>query len=356
MIINIIIGIVIISFIAIAHELGHYLTAKASKVGVEEFGLGLPPRIIGKKWGDTLYSINWIPFGAFVKMSGEIDPDVPNSLASKKPGVRVLVLAAGSIMTILLAFLVLSVAYMVPHRVVTEPVVVKDIAPGSPAAIAGIEAEDVLLSINGDSLENVSDLVRTIQLNLGEEITILTRHSDASEEMVSVVPRWKPPEGEGAIGIELDLKASALARTVSSRSYPFWEAIPKGATELFEIFVLYKDGIISMITGTTPVALVGPVGIVQLAGEVAEAGLSPLLEFAAIISLILGIINLFPLPALDGGRIIFVILEWLRRGKRVSPRIEGVVHMVGFFALIATAVAITYQDIIRIITGESLIP
>ncbi|OGO18644.1 MAG: hypothetical protein A2Z15_05545 [Chloroflexi bacterium RBG_16_50_11] len=356
MILNIIIGIIIISIIAIVHELGHFFTARAFKVRVEEFGLGLPPRLIGKKWGQTIYSINAIPFGAFVKMAGEVDPDVPDSLASKKPYQRLIVLAAGSVMTIILAFLVLSVAFMVPHTAVTEPVIVKDIAPGSPAAMAGIAAGDRIISINGDALENVAYLIRKTQLNLGEETQLLIKHRDGLEELVIVVPRWKPPEGQGAIGIVLDLEASARDRTVTRRGLPFWEAIPKGAAQLIEISVLYKEGLIAMIAGTAPAVLVGPVGIVQMAGEVAEAGLSPLLEFAAIISFILGIINFFPIPAVDGGRIVFVVLEWLRGGKRVSPRIEGLVHTIGFLLIIAVAIIITYQDILRIITGESPVP
>jgi len=356
MIVNIIIGIVIISVIAAVHEFGHYIAARAFKVRIEEAGLGLPPRIIGKKIKGILYSINWIPFGAFVKMVGEVESDDPSSLAQKKPYVKIIVLAAGSIMTILLALLALPIAYMVPHDIVTQPVIIKDIAADSPAERAGIEAGDTFLSVNGKQLENVYDLVRTIQMNMGEEMTVLTRHLDGTEESVTVVPRWNPPEGEGAIGVELDLEASELATTVDRRGEPFWVAIPKGGSELFQITVLYKDGIFAMIAGTAPVELVGPVGIVQMAGETARYGLSPLLEFTAIIGLILGIVNFFPLPALDGGRIIFALLEWIRKGKRVSPRVEGIIHTIGFFALLITLFAITYNDILRIIRGENLLP
>lgn len=354
MIWNIIIGIVIISVIAIIHELGHYITAKLSGVTIEEAGLGLPPRIIGKKWRGTIYSLNWIPFGAFVRMAGEVDPEVPGSLASKKPPTKLMVLAAGSVMMFILAFLILPVAYMVPHDVVQEPVLVKEVAAGSPAEIAGLRTGDTLLKINEESLDNNAEMVRNIQLHLGDEIQILTRHSDGTEETVALVPRWNPPEGEGAIGIVLDLEASAGLRKIVKESDPFWVAIPKGTVELFDIVVLYKDGLFAMISGSSDVQLVGPVGVVQIAGEVARAGLSPLLEFAAIISLILGIVNLFPLPALDGGRIVFVIIEWIRGGKRVSPRVENIVHTVGFLALITVMVLITYQDIARIIAGESL--
>jgi regulator of sigma E protease len=129
-----------------------------------------------------------------------------------------------------------------------------------------------------------------------------------------------------------------------------------GVVECIETFVLFKNGIISMFVGTAPAVVTGPVGIAQLTGEVAKAGLSPLLEFAAFLSINLGIINILPLPALDGGRFAFVLLEWVRRGKRVPARVEGFIHMVGFALLIAFVVAVTYGDIIRIISGGSLIP
>ena len=130
----------------------------------------------------------------------------------------------------------------------------------------------------------------------------------------------------------------------------------RDSKDSIDTFVLFKNGIIGMLIGTEPAVVTGPVGIAQITGEVAKAGVSPLLEFAAFLSINLGIINILPLPALDGGRIAFVLLEWVRRGKKISPKTEGLVHLVGFAMLIALALAVTYQDIIRIIAGESLLP
>ncbi len=144
--------------------------------------------------------------------------------------------------------------------------------------------------------------------------------------------------------------------TVIRQSYPFWEAIPKGFVGLYETAVLYKNGIVGVITGAVPADFYGPVGIVQATGEIARYGVASLLEFAAFISLILGVLNLFPLPALDGGRIAFVMLEWIRRGKRISPKREGLVHLIGFIILMALMLAVTLQDIIRIASGESILP
>ncbi len=285
-------------------------------------------------------------------MAGEEDPKVPGSLASKSIGTRLLVLSAGSLMNLLLPLLLFSIAFMIPHDSVTGQVMIEGVNPDSPAARAGIESGDTLLSVNGKPVNNTGDLHRYIQLNLGKEITILAEHGDSTREAVQVIPRWKPPEGQGAIGVVV----TTANATIVSQSEPFWRAIPSGVIACIETVILFKNGIISMIIGSTPVALAGPVGIAQLTGEVVKAGISPLLEFAAFLSLNLAIINLFPLPALDGGRIIFVLLEWVRRGKRVSAKREGLIHAIGFALLMVAFMALTYQDIARIIGGDSLIP
>ena len=138
---------------------------------------------------------------------------------------------------------------------------------------------------------------------------------------------------------------------VTQQRLPFWQAIPKGFGQCVEIFVLFKNGVVGIISGALPFDLRGPVGIAQMTGEVAKAGIGPLLEFASLISINLGIINLFPLPALDGGRLVFVLLEFVRRGKRISPKKEWQIHTIGFFLLIAVFLAVTVQDIFRIVGG-----
>ncbi len=336
----------------IAHELGHFITAKASGVRVDEFGLGFPPRLLSLRRGETLYSLNAIPLGGFVKMAGEEDPKVLRSLASKSIGTRLLVLSAGSLMNLLLPLLLFSIAFMIPHNLVIGQVIVEEVALNSPAARAGFESGDIFLRINGKPLRNIGDLHRNIYLNLGKEVTIFVKHSDSTTEDVQVIPRWKPPEGQGAIGIVVNMSYP----TALSQHKPFWKAIPLAVSACTETFILFKNGIISMIIGAAPVAVAGPVGIAQVTGEVAKSGISPLLELSAFISLILGLVNIFPLPALDGGRIAFVLLEWVRRGKRISPKKEGLVHFIGFAMLMAAMLVITYQDIIRIVSGESPIP
>lgn len=352
MLITLVAFIGVLLVLVLAHELGHFFTARAFGVRVEEFGIGFPPRLFSLKRGETRYSLNALPLGGFVKMSGEEDPNVPGSLASKKPGVRIVVLATGALTNLLLPVLLFSVAFMLPHDVIFSQVTVQEARAGSPAAQGGVRAGDIIISVDGKPVRNPLDLQRYIQLKLGQAITVLVRHTDGATEPVRVVPRWRPPAGQGATGIVLRGASPAVIR----QSFPFWRAIPLGIVECIETFVLFKNGIISMFIGTAPAAVAGPVGIAQITGEVARAGLSPLLEFAAFLSINLGIINLFPLPALDGGRIAFVLLEWLRRGKRVSPRVEGTIHLIGFALLMAAVLAITYRDILRIVTGGSLIP
>jgi len=343
-------GVLIV--LVLVHECGHYFSARAFGVKIEEFGLFFPPRLWSFTRKGTRYSINAIPIGGFVKLAGEEDPDVPGSLASKKPWVRIIVLAAGSIMNAILPIILFSLAFMIPHNVVKGEVVVQEVAANSPAEEMGIQVGDTILVVNGKTVEGLADVSTQINLKLGQELEIVVEHTDATRETIMVVPRWQPPEDEGAIGI---LSAVPDATTVSE-SFPFWEAIPKGFTECIDTYVLYKNGIISLIIGASPATVAGPVGIAELTGEAARAGFSYLLQFAAFFSINLAIINIFPLPALDGGRIVFVVLEWIRGGKRISARVEGLIHTAGFFLLIAAMLAITYQDIARIIAGESLIP
>lgn len=352
MIITILSFLGVIVVLILVHELGHFITAKASGVKVEEFGLGYPPRLFGIRRGETLYSLNAMPLGGFVKMAGEEDPKKPRSLASKSTGTRLLVLSAGSLMNLLLPLLLFTAAFMIPHNVIVGEVLVKEVAVNSPAAMSGIEPGDMIVSLNEKPVDNIGDLQRYTILNLGREVSLLIQHSDSTTEEVQLVPRWKPPEGQGAMGVVVSLENSTTTR----QSEPFWRAIPMGAVEGIETFGLFKNTILSLFSGSASMKIAGPVGIAQMTGEVAKAGISPLLEFAAFLSINLAVINMFPLPALDGGRIVFVLLEWVRRGKRISPKTESLVHYIGFVLLIAAMLAVTYQDIIRIISGESLIP
>lgn len=342
----------LLAVLILSHELGHFIAARRFGIKVLEFGFGFPPRLFAIKRGETVYSINLLPFGGFVRLLGEEDPTLPGSLASKSIIARLIVLSAGSMMNILLPLALFSLSFAIPHNIVTEKVVVEKVAPGSPAYITGIESGDIILTINNRPVRNRGEIGYFIRLNLGSETTILLQKPDLSQKEVKVIPRWDPPPGQGPIGIVV----TGVDSTIIRQSYPFWKAVPLSIQHSGEILFLFRNEIMSwFIRGTLP-QLIGPVGIAQLTGEMAKAGISPLLEFTALISLNLAIINLFPFPGLDGGRLIFVFLEWLRRGKKISPEKEGLVHLIGFIILIIVILAVTYQDILRIIRGERLFP
>jgi regulator of sigma E protease len=351
-VVTLMIFVLILALLIFVHEGGHFMVAKLSGIKVEEFGMGFPPRIFGIKRGETMYSLNWIPLGGFCKMLGEEDPSAPRSFASKKPAVRLAVLAAGPLMNAILPIVLLSIAFMVPRQVAVGDVMIGNVSVESPAAKAGIVPGDTLLSINGDSIQNIGDAIYDIHLNMGEEITLELKGADGILKTATLVPRWNPPEGEGAVGVAMTL---ANGKNVSEHD-PFWEAVPKSFSSIGETFVLMRNEITSWFVQEKAPEVTGPVGIFELTGEVNEAGPSYIIQFAAFLSLNLAIVNLLPLPALDGGRIVFVLLEVVRRGKRVSPQTEGKIHYIGFIMLIALILVISYFDVARVIRGESLSP
>lgn len=349
MLITIISFILVFTGIILAHEFGHFFAAKISKVRVEEFGIGYPPRLWGVRRGETLYSLNALPFGGFNKLSGEEDPNAPHSLASKSRLTRVFVLASGALVNAILPFLLFAIAFMVPHEALTGQIAIAEVAPNSPAATAGLEPDDIILTINGQPIRSFEDIKKIVDDNLDREVSLEIQKVSGEAVVTSLVPRSSPPVGEGAMGI------SSQALT-ERKTEPFWRAIPLGIKETFDTLVAFKDALFSLFSGGRPLQLTGPVGIAQLTGEATQAGFSILLRFAAFLSLNLAIINLLPLPALDGGRIIFIIIEGIRGGKRISPRVEGTIHFIGFILLIGLALLITYQDIARLISGGSLAP
>jgi regulator of sigma E protease len=302
------------------------------------------------KRGETVYSLNAIPLGGFTKMAGELDPAVANGFAGKSIGVRFIVLVTGSVANALLSVLLLAIPLMLTHEIIVEKVMVRDILPDSPASRAGIKAGDHILSVDWGAVHNVKDLRQRIYVNLGREINIMVLHPDSSTEGFKITPRWIVSGEENATGLVV---FGSNARRVNHR-YPFWQAIPLAFTAVVDMFVTFKNVLISMILGITPVVLMGPIGLTYFINELRNSGLDIIffLKFTAFLSANLAMVNLFPLPAVDGGRIAFVFLEGLRRGKRVSPKTEGMIHGLGFALILILFLFIAYQDILRIIHGS----
>lgn len=350
--------VAVLMFLVFIHELGHFLTAKWRGVKVLEFGIGMPPRIWGKQYGETLYSLNWIPIGGFCKMLGEEDPSETGSLASKSAGTRLLVLSAGSLVMLLFPLIIFPSIYMVPRDVIVDysgPLKISEVSEDSPAYYAGVDEGDEILTIAGTEITNLTMLKEVTDENTGTEVSvILMRDSDEVEVKMAPRPREEWPEGEGAFGITLDLKA---ANTITEReSNSPWTAFRLGAELTWDTIVTMKDGIIAAFRQEIPLDVGGVVAAGDVTTEIAETGeWRDLVFWAGLLSFNLGIVNLLPIPALDGGRIVFVLIEIARRGKRVSPVTEGKIHLVGFALLIAFIIFVTYQDIARIIRGESLL-
>ena len=344
-IVDILVFILILGALVFVHEGGHFIAARLSGVKVEEFGLGIPPRLFAIKRGETEYSINAIPIGGFCKLLGEEDPSAPRSLASKSAGKRLFVLGAGPLMNAVLPLILLTIALMIPRSVIAGDVLVENVAPNSPAAEAGIVQGDIIISINDQSIQNSGDLIYQTYLSLGDSTTLGIEEPDGNIKTVTLVPRLDPPEGEGAMGVQLNM----INTYEISESDPFWKAVPKSATELWQTLELYRNVIRKWAAGGGAPEIRGPVGILQfqVEGQVTESGLSYILRFAAVISISLAIMNLLPIPALDGSRMFFVLLEVVRRGKRVSPGTEARIHAVGFALLITLMLVVTYLDIIR---------
>jgi regulator of sigma E protease len=342
---TILIFLAILGLLVFVHELGHFITAKLSKVQVDEFAFGFPPRLLSIQRGETRYSINSIPIGGYVKMAGEEDPSQPRSFASKRARTRLLILCSGALMNALLPIFLFSLAFTIPQKIDVGDVTVDEVAEGSPAAQAGLQQGDIIRSFDGHKISNQGDLIYQIQLHLGSEATMVVEREGVSRT-VSLVPRWNPPSGQGPTGITTELNNISH----SSQSYAPWRAVPKAAGTYGDTMVLLKNEVESWFKGRHP-EVSGPVGIADLTGQVAKGGPSPIFSFTAILSINLAIINLLPIPGLDGGRIFFILLEKVRGGKRISPQKEGLAHLIGFAILILFIVMVSYFDVTRIVKG-----
>lgn len=373
MIITLLAFILVLAVLVIAHELGHFVAARKNGIKVEEFGFGFPPRIGGLRkenghwkiyWGNqevmedtkTLYSLNWIPLGGFVKIKGEDGSNATDSdsFAGKKIWRRFVVLAAGVFMNIVLAGLLLSVGYMVGLPSVPENLgygaKVKDakieivsVAENSPASTVGLISGDAILKVDNQSIVKVEDLQNYFNSKQDLAVTLEIRRG---EEILNkqITPTKLAETNRGGIGVFL-MESSIV-------SYPWYIAIYKGFVDAFvytwevlKAFVLLIGGLITGSSGITE-NLSGPVGIAVLTGRVAKLGFIYLLQFTAMLSVNLAVLNFLPFPALDGGRIFFLLIEKLR-GKPVAKKVENAFHSAGFALLMLAVILITVKDVGR---------
>lgn len=341
----------ILLILIIAHELGHFLVARAVGVVVEEFAVGFPPRLISRVWGGVRYSINLIPFGAYVRMLGEEDASKPGSFASQPKLPRALILVAGSAVNFLVGVLAFALAYGTgwpdPSNVILR---VGDVVPGSPAETAGLMPGDVLRAVEGAPVTGTTQLREQLTSHPGEPVGI-TLEREGGQRVVTVVPRVNPPEGQGALGVRLDLRALPTPHDpISSLIF--------GVRQTVGVIELTLAAPALAWRGELPLDAVRPIGLPgmsQLAAEatsaVVESGwFFPILVLAAVFSAGLSIVNMLPLPALDGGRLFFILVEAIR-GRPVPRRLEGAIHTAGLMLLVTLMVAIAFNDILRPVPG-----
>jgi regulator of sigma E protease len=339
----------LLGFMVLIHELGHFTVAKLAGIRVEEFGIGFPPRLFALRRGETEYSLNALPLGGFVRMLGEEDPQQPRSFARARKRWRIAILLAGSTMNMIAAALFFAVAYMAGWPTVTATELeVSRVVAGSPAEQAGLQRGDVILSLGGQPVAQSGDMRRVTEASLGQPVQLEIRRGTTSQTL-QVTPRAQWPEGEGPMGIVILDRPTR----VEPVRYGSVEALGRGVRELGRSIVLTLSIPMLAIQGIVPLELlrpVGPVGLYQATSQAtAETTRSgwwfPLLYMAATLGAGLGVANLLPIPGLDGGRLVFIALEALR-GRRVSPEREGLIHLVGMAMLLSLVVVITYFDIL----------
>jgi regulator of sigma E protease len=337
--------LLILSLMMVVHELGHFITARMNGITVQEFGIGLPPRLWGFRRGGVLYSINLIPFGAFVKMLGEEDPTAPGSFASKPRRVRALVLAAGSGMNFLLAVAAFACALMVGYRTVSPdgPVKLAKITAESPAQQAGLQVGDEIVSLNGQPV-NVRQFRELTQQHRGQPVELGVRRG-GTETSVTLTPRPNPPPGQGALGIVLDATGVQRLAPLQAVQVGFVQT----ANAVLTTFLapkLIMDGVIAP-GDARPIGLPG---MAKLTAEAVEDAVDtgfwyPVFVVTGMFSAGLAVANMLPIPALDGGRLLFVVIEWVRRGRRIPPQREAVFHLGGIVVLLTLMVLISVYDI-----------
>ena len=410
MLLTILTFIILLSILVLIHELGHFLAAKRAGVRVEEFGLGYPPQLWSKRIGETIYSINLLPIGGFVRLTGE-EGDLPGmiqeeksvsvesagiegsavevsveqehfevqvddarivaevkevaisnypegsmrdsrSFADQTNFVKTSILISGVLMNFLLGVLLVAITFaFLGMPEIKNLIELQEVIPGTPAAEAGLQSGELIsgFRVQGSGFRAVGsseEFVEFVNQCLGEEIVFEARSQEEEVREVSVIPRVEPPEGEGPLGIIF-----VVVPEISYHKIPVLQVPGRAVIEGFKLAGLVLGGVVRIFrdlvfAGKVPKDIAGPVGIARLTGEVAKQGFFQVVNFAALLSINLGVVNILPFPGLDGGRLSFVLAEVVLR-RKIKAKYQKWVHTIGIDALLLLMLLITFYDILR---------
>lgn len=332
---TIIIAIIFLGILIIFHELGHFITAKRVGIKVEEFAIGMGPKILSFKKGETAYSLRIFPIGGYVKMMGEdTKSDDKRAFNNQKVWKRFTVLSAGSIMNFILAVIFITIiVYNV--GVVASPLEIEKVYENTPAQWAGLRVNDKIISVEGTRVDTVNQLEQLINENRGDSIEIKVLRDNKERDIILTLE----PKATGQPMLSFKIEKVSV-----------FQAIGQGVKQVISIIRLMIVTLVMLIrdlfAGQAVEGVMGPVGIIGEIGKAAKQGMLQLLWLGALLSINLGIINLVPFPALDGSRLVFLLVEGVR-GKPIDQDKEGLIHFAGFIILIALMIFITYNDITR---------
>lgn len=343
---NIMMALLALGFLIFIHELGHFWAARATGVRVEEFAVGFGPSILKHKRNGILYRLNLLPLGGYVKMLGEDNPEAaaaPDNFNNRPLPARILVISAGVIMNLIGAFLILALLFNV-YGTPQSQLVIGEVAPGKPAAAAGFESGDRLLTVNGVPLnDNFTTFNEQVKSHQGQPLTVEVERAGA------VVPLTVTPapdeKGEPKIGVSIGEQRTFV------KEGGFAENTARAFDETGNLLKMIVEGFVMLVSGAVSFNdLGGPVEIINITSQASETGVPYFLYIVALLSVNLAVLNILPFPALDGGRLVFLLLEWIRRGKRIPVEKEASINFVGILFLLTLMVLVTFKDVFNIFT------
>jgi regulator of sigma E protease len=348
--VSIILAILVLGFLIFVHELGHFMVAKMAGIHVFEFSMGFGPQLFGfqKDKKSTKYALRVLPLGGFVRMAGmdedenEEGVNPANNFNDKPLKSRFAVIAAGSVMNFLVAILLFVITFgVIGVPVASDTNVVGEVLADSPAVTAGLKPGDRIVSINGTSTPNWTEVAGSIRESGENDLHVVVERGEQRLDF-TITPRYESDAKAYQIGV---------AQQLLWEKQGLFAAVKLGLIQSFQLSKLVLDGVVGMITGAVSASdVAGPVGITVAIGNAAAGGAGSLLIFTALLSINLALLNLLPIPALDGSKLVFLLIEGLR-GRPVAPEKEGFINLIGFALLMLVFILVTYNDIARIITG-----